>query len=198
MEWAGATERGCAAGQFPTIHQKLRQPDSSMVFRNDVSRRFDASGLHTPFFFRGQRTHFKIAKDRRFCEVMLHEVDGQFDIVFVRVVRRSRPGAAVYTQKTMGSYLPKSKIGTAAIIESEPSMSPIACFRVLRCFASDLALPSILRRTCYRGCHENQSEQYQDAFHDRNLARCVAGRKTCVMNAETESHPGQPQQEHRV
>jgi hypothetical protein len=135
--------------------------DRSGSFRNDVFHRFDASWLHVPFFFWGQRTHFKIAKDRSSCEVMPHEVDGQFHIVLVRqsVIERTCPGAAVDTQKTMSSYLPKSKIGTPAVIQREPSVGPITCLRVLRCFASDLPLLSILQGPSYCGGHDNQDEQ---------------------------------------
>lgn len=161
-----------------------------MLFRNEVSGRFDASGLHVSFLFWSQRTHFKIAKNRRFCEVMLHEVDGQFHIVFVRVVERTRPGAAVDAQETMSSYLPKSKIGTPAITESEPPVGPIACLRVLRCFAGNHTLLSILRRTCNCGSHENQGKQNQDAFHDRNVASGATRRKSCLMRTETNPIPG--------
>src|SRR5260370_33827128 len=131
-----------------------------MLFDDDVFCRFNASGLHTPFFFRGQRTHFKIAKGRPFCEVVLREVDGHFYIVFVSqsVIERTCSGAAVYTQKTMSSYLPKPKNGIP-VIATEPSMRPIACLCVLRCLARHPTLLTILRRTCYCGGHENQSEQ---------------------------------------
>src|SRR2546427_6613838 len=131
-----------------------------MLFGDDVFCRFNASGLHTPFFFWGQRTHFKIAKGRPFCEVMLREVDGHFHIALVSqsVIERTCPGAAVYTQKTMSSCLPKSKSGIP-VVNTEPSMGPIACLCVLRCFARRPTLLTILRRICYCGGHENQSEE---------------------------------------
>jgi hypothetical protein len=138
-------------------------------------------------FFWGQRTHFKIAKNRCFCEVEFHEVSGQFHIVYVRksIVEWSAPRAAVNTQKTVRSCLPKSKIGASAVVETKPPMRPIACLRVSRCFALDFTFPGILRITRYRRCDSNESEQDYEAFHDRNLASEAGERKTCLINAQS-------------
>jgi len=139
------------------------------------------------FFFWGQRTHFKIAKDRCFCEIQFHEVSGQFHIVFVRksIVEWSGPRAAVYTQKTVRPCLPKSKIGAPTVVETKPPMRPIASLRVSRRFALDFTLLGILRIARYRRCDRNGSEQDYKGLHDRNLASDTAERKTRPINAVT-------------
>ena len=155
----------------------------SILLRDGVLCRFDARGLHSPFFFWNKRTHFIVAKYRHFCEIVLHEVARQFHILLVSpVIERTCSGAAVYAQETMSSYLPESE-GRIPVIDTEPSMDPIACLRVLLCFASDPSLFSISRGTCYCGAHNNQSEQDYDAFHDRNLASDAVARKTCLTSA---------------